>query len=46
MRIYLDNCSFNRPFDAQSKLKIKPETEAKLYIQSEIINGRFELVWS
>lgn len=46
MRIYLDNCSFNRPFDAQSQLKIRLETEAKLYIQSEIINGRFELVWS
>ena len=46
MRIYLDNCSFNRPFDPQSQLKIKLETEAKLYIQSEIINGRFELAWS
>ncbi|MDA8211227.1 MAG: hypothetical protein M0021_05030 [Clostridia bacterium] len=46
MRIYLDNCSFNRPFDDQTQLKIKLEAEAKLYIQSEILNGRFELVWS
>jgi len=34
MRIYLDNCSFKRPFDAQLQLKIKLETEAKLSIQS------------
>lgn len=46
MRIYLDNCSYNRPFDDQLQLKIKLETEAKLYVQEEIINGRFELVWS
>ena len=38
MRIYLDNCSFNRPFDDQSQLKIKLEAEAKLYIQSEVLN--------
>ena len=46
MRIYLDNCSFNRPFDDQSQLKIKLEAEAKLYIQSEVLNGKFELAWS
>ena len=46
MRIYLDNCCYNRPFDDQSQLKIKIETEAKLYIQQEILNGSFELVWS
>jgi predicted nucleic acid-binding protein len=46
MRVYLDNCSFNRPFDPQSQLKIKLETEAKLYIQSQINNGKFELAWS
>lgn len=46
MRLYLDNCSFNRPFDDQSKLKIRMETEAKLHIQQGIIDGRYELVWS
>ena len=46
MRIYLDNCCFNRPFDNQTQVKIRLETEAKLYIQQEIINGRYDLVWS
>jgi hypothetical protein len=46
LRIYLDNCTFNRPFDDQNQLKIKLETEAKLYIQQAIANGTFELVWS
>ncbi|MCD4693262.1 MAG: hypothetical protein K8R79_10130 [Calditrichales bacterium] len=45
-RIYLDNCSFNRPFDDQSQLRIKLETEAKLAIQTSIINRKYELVWS
>jgi len=46
MRLYLDICTFNRPFDDQNQLKIKLETEAKLYIQQGIINGTYELVWS
>ncbi len=46
MRIYLDNCCFNRPFDNQISIRIKLETEAKLYIQEEVINGSIELVWS
>jgi predicted nucleic acid-binding protein len=46
MRLYLDNCSFNRPFDDQNQLKIRLETEAKLFIQAGIADGRFELVWS
>jgi len=46
LRIYLDICTFNRPFDDQKQLKIKLETEAKLYIQQGIINGAYELVWS
>lgn len=46
MRIYLDNCCFNRPFDDQSQIRIKLESEAKLKIQSEIQAGRLELVWS
>ena len=46
MRIYFDNCCFNRPFDDQTQLRINLETEAKIQIQNEIVNGRFELVWS
>ena len=45
-RLYLDNCCFNRPFDNQKQLKIKLETEAKLFIQHEILVGKYELVWS
>ena len=45
-RLYLDNCCFNRPFDNQEQLKIKMETEAKLYIQGAILSGKYELVWS
>ena len=46
MRLYLDVCTFNRPFDDQNQLKIKLETEAKLFIQQNILNGVYELVWS
>lgn len=46
MKIYLDNCSFNRPFDDQSQIRIKIETEAKLNIQENIRSGKFQLVWS
>jgi hypothetical protein len=45
-RLYLDNCSFNRPYDDQSLLKNRLESEAKIYIQSEIFNGTYELAWS
>ena len=46
MKIYLDNCCFNRPFDDQSKIRIRLESEAKLKIQEEIQTGEFNLVWS
>ena len=46
MRIYLDNCCFNRPFDDQQKIRIKLETEAKLYIQEKIRRKELGLVWS
>ncbi len=37
MRIYLDNCCFNRPYDNQSQIRIHLETEAKLHIQELIL---------
>ena len=46
LKLYLDNCCFNRPFDDQSQLLVRLETEAKLFIQEGIKNGTFELVWS
>lgn len=46
MRIYLDNCCFNRPFDDQSKIRIMLESEAKLRVQDDISMGKIEVVWS
>ena len=46
MRVYLDNCTFNRPFDDQSLARIRLETEAKLFIQRKVREGRLELAWS
>ncbi len=46
MRVYLDNCCFNRPYDTQSQMRISLETQAKLYIQDLIKNKELELVTS
>ena len=46
MKIYLDMCSFNRPYDDQTYIKIKLEAEAKLFIQREVKEGRLKLAWS
>lgn len=46
MRVYLDNCCFNRPFDDQSQVRIRLESEAKLEIQQRIKDRKIELAWS
>ena len=46
MKIYLDNCCFNRPFDDQSQIVVHLETRAKLHIQEQIRKGLHDLVWS
>jgi hypothetical protein len=46
MRIYLDNCCLNRPFDDQRQARIRLEAEAKLCIQQQVREGRIELAWS
>ena len=46
MRVYLDNCCFNRPFDDQRQTRVRLEAEAKLCIQEHICSGELELVWS
>lgn len=46
MRVYLDNCSYNRPYDDQSQMRIYLETQAKLHIQDMIRKEQIELVTS
>jgi len=46
MRIYLDVCCLNRPFDDQTQENIHLETEAVLIILSNISSKRWELVGS
>jgi predicted nucleic acid-binding protein len=46
MRIYLDNCCYNRPFDDQTQPAVRLETEAKLLIQTLMRSGAVEYVWS
>ena len=46
MKVYLDNCSYNRPFDDQSQMRIHLETQAKLHIQKLIRNGSLSLAIS
>ena len=46
MRVYLDNCCYNRPFDDQSQIKVLLETLAKLDIQQQMRDGILEYVWS
>ena len=46
MRIYLDNCCFGRPFDDQNFPRIFMETQATLFIQNRIRDGKIELATS
>jgi len=46
VRIYLDNCAYNRPFDDQTQIKISLETEAKRHIQRLITEKAIDLVYS
>ena len=46
MRVYLDNCCYNRPFDDQRQTRVRLEAEAKLCIQEHIRSGTLELAWS
>ena len=46
MKVYLDNCSYNRPFDDQSQMRIYLETQAKLHIQKLIREGSLLLAIS
>lgn len=46
MRVYLDMCCYNRPYDDQSQIKVSLETQAKLHIQDLIQKKHLELVTS
>ena len=46
VRIYMDNCCYNRPYDDQTQIRIYLETEAKLYIQDLVSAHQIELVTS
>ena len=46
MRIYLNMCCFNRPYDDQTQPRIRIETEAKVVIQQKIKYAECELLWS
>ena len=46
MRIYLDCCAYNRPFDDQRNTVVHLETEAKLIIQQMIKDNKLALIWS
>ena len=46
IKVYLDNCAYNRPFDDQTQIKIALEAEAKRYIQRLIIEKNIDLVYS
>jgi hypothetical protein len=37
MRLYLDNCCFNRPFDDQSQARVRLGSETKLEIRQRIV---------
>lgn len=43
MRIYLDNCCYNRPYDDQTNITNSLETQAKLEIQNLIRLGKYDL---
>lgn len=46
MKVYLDSCAYNRPYDDVSNVVINLEAQAKLFIQKKIHEGDYELVTS
>lgn len=46
MRIYLDNCAFNRLFDDRSQERVRFEADAVSNLLQKIQEGLIDLVWS
>ena len=44
VKIYLDMCCFNRPYDDQTQQRIQFEAAAKLTIQSLIVDGQINSI--
>jgi hypothetical protein len=44
MRLYLDCCCFNRPFDDLSQIRVRLEAEAVEWILEESRSERFTIV--
>ena len=39
--VYLDACCLNRPFDDQSQLRVRLESESILWLLNEVQSGRW-----
>ena len=46
IKVYLDTCCYNRPYDDQTQLRINLEAQTKLFIQKQIVDGKLELIYS
>ena len=46
IKVYLDTCCYNRPYDDQTQLRINLEAQAKLFIQKQIVAGKIDLIYS
>lgn len=46
LKVYLDNCCYNRPFDTVRNIEIEMEVVSKLFIQKMVIDNKIDLVWS
>ncbi len=46
IKVYLDICCYNRPYDDQTQLRISLEAQAKLFIQKQITDGKLDLIYS
>ena len=46
VKVYLDTCCYNRPYDDQTQIRIYLEAQAKLFIQKQIVDGKIDLIYS
>src|SRR5688500_9667757 len=46
VRLYLDNCALNRPYDDQSGARVRLEAESVQLILEALECGRLDMVWS
>ena len=46
IKVYLDVCCYNRPYDDQTQLRIQLESSSKLMIQTLITEEEIDLTWS